>query len=331
MRLVSLSDKSAVTVSAPARGRVLLTGARGFTGIHVRSELESVGFEVIGAVIDAATGPHEVTLDITSPENCRQVLDTVRPDYLVHLAAISFVQHADAEAFYRVNVIGTLNLLQALADTGVSLRCALIASSANVYGNAAAGVIVETQPPQPVNHYAASKLAMEHMVRTWFDRLPIVVTRPFNYTGVGQAPHFLVPKIVSHFVRREPVIELGNLDVERDFSDVRMVVRIYRRLLERQCAGKVVNVCSGHPYSLRDIIATMQTIAGYEIEVQVNPAFVRQSEVKTLVGSTDYLRSLVDGPETTPIPFPQTLLSMYDAGTLEAAELIRRGRMCLKR
>jgi nucleoside-diphosphate-sugar epimerase len=238
-------------------------------------------------------------------------MEKVRPDYVVHLAAISFVQHADAEAFYRVNVIGTLNLLQAIADTGLSPRRILVASSANVYGNATSGIITEEQAPQPVNHYAVSKVAMEYLVRTWCDRLPIVVTRPFNYTGVGQEPHFLVPKIVSHFVKRAPVIELGNLDVERDFSDVRMVARAYRGLLERDCAGQVVNVCSGTPYSLRDILNMMQAIAGYKIEVQVNPAFVRQSEVKTLVGSVDKLRQLVG--DVGILPLEETLRWMAQA------------------
>jgi nucleoside-diphosphate-sugar epimerase len=296
--------------AATPRGRVLLTGANGFTGVYMRAELEAAGYQVVGAVVGVPAGPGEVALDITSPDNCRNVMQSVRPDYLVHLAAISFVQHADAEAFYRVNVIGTLNLLQALADAGVPLRRALIASSANVYGNATAGVIDESQPPQPVNHYAMSKLAMEHMVRTWCDRLPIVITRPFNYTGVGQEQHFLVPKIVSHFVQRAPVIELGNLDVERDFSDVRMVARAYRGLLEQDCAGQLVNVCSGRPYSLRAILDMMENICGYQIDVQVNPAFVRQSEVKTLVGSPDKLRALLG--EFDVIPLEQTLRWMVN-------------------
>lgn len=296
---------------APTRGCVLLTGARGFTGKYMRAELEAAGYTVIGAIVGAVSGSHEITLDITSPDNCRRVMERVRPDYLVHLAAISFVQHADAEAFYRVNVIGTLNLLQAMADAGLSPRRVLVASSANVYGNATSGVITEAEPPQPVNHYATSKVAMEYMVRTWGERLPIVVTRPFNYTGVGQEPHFLVPKIVSHFVRNAPLIELGNLDVERDFSDVRTVVRAYRGLLENECAGEVVNICSGRPYSLRDILSIMESIAGYEIDVRVNPAFVRKSEVKTLVGSPDKLQSLVG--DFGIIPLEDTLRWMATA------------------
>jgi nucleoside-diphosphate-sugar epimerase len=287
------------------RGCVLLTGADGFTGAYAHAELEAAGYTVVGAVMHAPKNPQQVALDITSPANCRAVMEQVRPDYLMHLAGISFVQHADAEAFYRVNVIGTLNLLQAMADAALAPKRILIASSANVYGNAAAGVLAESQLPAPINHYAVSKLAMEHMVRTWNDRLPIVVTRPFNYTGVGQAAHFLVPKIVSHFTRREPFIELGNLEVERDFSDVRMVARAYRSLLEQDCAGETVNICSGKPYSLGDIISMMEAIAGYKIEVRVNPAFVRASEVKTLVGSCEKLRFLLG--ELPELPFEETL------------------------
>ena len=290
-------------------GRVLLTGARGFTGHYVRAELQAAGYQVIDAVAESGTNvaaptattpapgtarpANQVVLDITSLENCRDVMQAVRPDYLIHLAAISFVGHADAEAFYRVNVIGTLNLLQAMADTGVAPRRVVLASSANIYGNAAAGILTEAQAPAPINHYAMSKLAMEYLVKPWGERFPLVVTRPFNYTGVGQGAQFLVPKIVSHFVDHAAVIELGNLDVERDFSDVRTVARVYRELLQADCAGQTVNICSGQPYSLRDIIAMMEAIAGYAIEVRVNPAFVRANEVKTLVGSTERLHALV--------------------------------------
>ncbi|GIZ51019.1 GDP-mannose 4,6-dehydratase [Noviherbaspirillum aridicola] len=299
------------TGSDGSRGCVLLTGANGFTGQHVRAELIGAGYSVCSAVVGAARGPHEATLDITSRDNCRRVLERLRPDYLIHLAAISFVQHADADAFYRVNVIGTMNLLEAVADARLEPRRIVIASSANVYGNATGGVIDESFPPQPVNHYAVSKLAMEHMVKTFSDRFPIVLTRPFNYTGRGQQPHFLVPKIVSHFLQRAPVIELGNLDVERDFSDVRMVAHVYRRLLECDSAGETVNICSGRPYSLRTILDMMAAIAGYEIEVRVNPAFVRRTEVKTLVGSTVKLRALA-GP-LQPIGLHDTLQWMTRA------------------
>ncbi|WP_137984288.1 GDP-mannose 4,6-dehydratase, partial [Pseudomonas viridiflava] len=88
----------------------------------------------------------------------------------------------------------------------------------------------------------------------WHARLPLVITRPFNYTGVGQAENFLLPKIVSHFTQRESTIELGNLDVWRDFSDVRAVTSAYRGLLEARPLGKTLNVCSGVTHSLREVI-----------------------------------------------------------------------------
>ncbi|WP_126877730.1 NAD-dependent epimerase/dehydratase family protein [Paraburkholderia kururiensis] len=286
--------------------RVLITGARGFTGAYVRDELQRAGYEVVGAVGHTHTAEaNEHVLDITSLEACRRVIGEVRPTHIVHLAAISFVAHDDALDMYRVNVLGTLNLLQACVDVGVQPQKILVASSANVYGNAA-GVVDENVMPAPVNHYAASKLAMEHLVRTWFDRLPIVMTRPFNYTGRGQESRFLVPKIVSHFVQRKPFIELGNLDVARDFSDVRVVAATYRALLESEAAcGQTVNVCSEHARTLHEVIDMVREASGHDLEVRVNPAFVRANEVKVLVGSAARLRSLV--PDVKPIDFAETI------------------------
>ncbi|MEN3363686.1 MAG: GDP-6-deoxy-D-talose 4-dehydrogenase [Burkholderiales bacterium] len=304
-------DSPSENAEAARRGCVLLTGARGFTGTYLRAELEAAGFSVIGGIVGAGAGPHEVTLDITSLDNCRRVMERIRPDYLVHLAAITFVQHADAEAFYRVNVIGTLNLLQALADARINPRNVVVASSANIYGNAFSEEIIESQLPQPLNHYGVSKLAMEHMVHTWADRIPIVVTRPFNYTGVGQEPHFLVPKIVAHFAQRRSEIELGNLDVAREFSDVRMVALAYRRLIEEAPAGETFNICSGVAYSLTEVLAMMEEIAGYTIKVKVNPVLTRYNEVKRLVGSTRKLDAVIGHINT--FPLRQTLAWMYHA------------------
>jgi nucleoside-diphosphate-sugar epimerase len=140
----------------------------------------------------------------------------------------------------------------------------------------------ETTSPAPANDYAVSKLAMEYMASLWHDRLPIVITRPFNYTGVGQADSFLLPKIVAHFRRRADKIELGNLDVSRDFSDVRAVVKAYRGLIEARPLGQTVNVSSGTSHTLRE----------------VNPAFVRANEVKILCGDNTRLCQLVEGWET---------------------------------
>jgi nucleoside-diphosphate-sugar epimerase len=217
------------------------------------------------------------------------MVEEIQPHVVVHLAGIAFVAHANAELIYRVNVVGTRNLLEALAACPHRPDAVLLASSANIYGNAAVPVIDETVTPAPANDYAVSKLAMEYMARLWMDRLPITLARPFNYTGVGQAENFLLPKIVSHFRRGAREIELGNLDIARDFSDVRSLVRSYRGLLDATPAGgwadPAFNICSGHSTSLRSVISMMEEIAGYKIDVRVNPAFVRSNDVLTLTGS----------------------------------------------
>ncbi|MFM0494291.1 GDP-mannose 4,6-dehydratase [Paraburkholderia caledonica] len=293
--------------------RTLVTGASGFTGRYLVDNLLGRGHTVIETFAgrDEPETPTRLRLDITSPENCRRVIETARPDYIVHLAAISFVGHDDPLDFYRVNVIGTLNLLEACAATGHTPRKVLIASSANVYGNVTSDAIDESFPLTPVNHYAASKAAMETMVHTWFDRMPILIARPFNYTGRGQTSNFLVPKIVEHFARREPSIELGNIDVARDFSDVRYVASAYEALLDSEAASETVNVCTGKPYTLREILSAASDMTGHELQVHINPAFVRQTDVKVLAGSPAKLRSLV--PEVQAIPFMDTLRWMLAA------------------
>ncbi|SEA62640.1 GDP-mannose 4,6-dehydratase [Paraburkholderia sartisoli] len=297
--------------SDPARRRALVTGVRGFTGAYVKDELQRGGYEVVGTLArNDIADANEHALDITSLDECRRVIDEVRPAYIVHLAAISFVAHDDALEMYRVNVLGTLNLLQACSEVGHRPDKILIVSSANVYGNAG-GVVDETTPPAPVNHYAASKLAMEHLVRTWFDLLPIVMTRPFNYTGRGQSERFLVPKIVSHFVKRRSLMELGNLYVARDFSDVRTVAATYRALLESSVAGETVNVCNERPRTLKEIVAMVREASGHDLEIRVNPAFVRANEVKSLVGSASRLRRLVPGVPA--IDFAETIKWMVRA------------------
>lgn len=280
--------------------RILITGANGFTGQHFADAAVNNGHKVIA-----------LKANLNDVVSLNQEVLSVVPDAVVHLAAISFVGHEKDEEFYRVNVIGTTNLLKALVQPALKKTRVLVASSANVYGTPDIEVIDESVSPAPVNHYAASKLAMEYMVKTWFDKLPIVITRPFNYTGVGQHDNFLIPKIVAHYRRGEKIIELGNLDVSRDFSDVRDVVAAYVSLLESDACSIAVNICSGQAIALREVIHKMNIIAGYEIEVRVNPAFVRANEIPRLCGSNDFLKKLINySPKYT---FDQTLRSMFEA------------------
>lgn len=297
--------------------RILVTGANGFTGRYLVAALLQAGHEVHGLVHNMTSGDVEGVsalhaVDLSDSAGLAAVLRKVQPHKVVHLAAIAFVAHGDVNAIYRTNLIGTRNLLEALALDGSRLDAVLVASSANVYGNSVGGALDEDTPPAPANDYAVSKLAMEYVARLYAKSLPLIVTRPFNYTGVGQAENFLIPKIVSHVRRRAPLIELGNLDVERDFSDVRNVVQLYLRLLEAPAAvGQTFNVCSGRAWSLNDVLDMARSISGYDFEVKVNPAFVRQNEVKTLVGNRAKLDAVLGKiPE---IALHETLRWMLEA------------------
>jgi len=292
--------------------RALITGLRGFTGYYMARELSAAGYHVHGTVLPGEpTGPDIFAVDLLDRASVAAAVEQVRPDVVVHLAAIAFVAHNDADQMYRVNVVGTRNLLEALAAGSHKPSSVLLASSANIYGNADVPVIDESVAPNPANDYAVSKLAMEYMARLWMDKLPITIARPFNYTGVGQTENFLLPKIVSHFRKEARRIELGNLAIARDFSDVRMVAKCYRHLLAAAPAGQAFNVCSGQPHTLESLIDMMSEIAGYRIEVHVNPAFVRANEVLTLTGSNARLAAVIGKIEPTPLL--ETLRWMYSA------------------
>ena len=293
--------------------RALVTGLSGFTGQYVAQQLRDAGYEVFGTITPGhAPGANQYAVDLNDRAGLAAMVQQVQPDVVAHLAAIAFVAHGDIEQIYRVNVVGTRNLLEALAASPKKPSAVLLASSANIYGNTDVGVIHEDVPAAPANDYAVSKLSMEYMARLWQDKLPLIVVRPFNYTGVGQHENFLLPKIVSHFRRKAADIELGNLHVWRDFSDVRMVAASYRKLLAAPAAiGGVFNICSGHAYSLGEALDMMADIAGYKINVHVNPAFVRANEVVRLVGDNRRLVGAI-GPLDI-VPLADTLRWMYSA------------------
>ncbi|MCL9657972.1 GDP-mannose 4,6-dehydratase [Pseudomonas protegens] len=290
--------------------RALITGAQGFTGRYMIAELRAHGYEVIGLGSHPSNEADYRQMDLMDADGLCSLVAEIQPSVVIHLAALAFVAHGDANAFYQVNLIGTRNLLTALAKCGSSLDAVLLASSANVYGNASEGLLSEAAKAVPTNDYAVSKLAMEHMARLWQNQLPIIITRPFNYTGVGQPDNFLLPKIVTHFKNRAKKIELGNLDIWRDFSDVRALVWAYRELIEADAIGKTINVCSGKAHSLREVIFMCQDITGHTIEVEINKNFVRTNEVKTLCGDASLLCSIIKNWKSPPLE--ETLLWMLN-------------------
>ncbi|KTS01184.1 MULTISPECIES: GDP-mannose 4,6-dehydratase [Pantoea] len=292
--------------------KALITGIKGFTGHYMAAELSAAGYDVYGLGSASSDNiDNYFQVDLTDNIQVKNAVDCISPDVVVHLAAIAFVGHSNPNAFYDVNLSGTRNLLSALTETKKKPEAVLVASSANVYGNNIAGKLDESTLPNPANDYAVSKLAMEYMANLFKDKLPLIITRPFNYTGVGQAENFLIPKIVKHFRERKDVIELGNIDVWRDFSDVRDLVKCYAELLKCKAFGEVVNVATGEMHSLRDVISLCEDITGHSITIEVNPGFVRPNEIKELCGDISLLNSLI-GHEMQKVPLRETLKWMLE-------------------
>ena len=295
---------------------ILITGAGGFTGRYLVRQLAAGGHEVHGTVhagdalpIEGLSTQHP--LNLADQEEVLRIVANVAPEKVVHLAAISFVAHGDVQEMYRTNVVGTRNLFDALAHSRVTPGAVVLASSANIYGNATEGVLDESCPPAPVNDYAVTKAAAELVAGLYKKRLPIIIARPFNYTGRGQSERFLAAKIVAHARRHEPEIELGNLDVARDFSDVRGVADAYCRLLDCPAAiGETFNICSGRATALRELIEIIERISGHRFKVNTNPRFIRSDEVATLCGSRRKLEQVI-GPLFMP-PLEETLRWMIE-------------------
>lgn len=264
--------------------RIYVTGGRGFTGRHFIETAQKNGHET-----------YESAADLLDGDAILGELNQFLPDAVVHLAAISFVAHDNPTQIYEVNVVGTDKLFKAIVKSDAQPKKTLVASSANIYGPSQESPINENATPCPNNHYAISKLAEEYLSATYSSEIPMIIARPFNYTGVGQKPIFVVPKIVNHFKEKAGEIELGNLNVRREFNDVRFVTESYIRLLEAEVENTTVNICTGKAYSLQDIFDELQTLTNHQMRISVNPEFVRANEIEELYGDPSLLESLI-GP-----------------------------------
>lgn len=288
--------------------RVLVTGASGFTGQALCAALQQHGgYEVHGLSRssthkDCAWPMH--ALDLRDTQAVQKLFAQLRPAALIHLAARSFVDDDDLIGFYDHNVVATSHVLDAARDHGVER--VIMASSANVYGvPPSAAALTESAPLAPVNHYGASKLAAEHIARTYNDDFALSITRCFNYTGIGQAAHFLVPKLVAHFADRKTHIDLGNLEVARDYTALDDVVAAYVALLHADrhlVAGQTVNICSNHLYSLHELLDILSEISGHHIEVRSQPHFIRRHDIAVLRGDYSALHALTGWQPRQAIP-----------------------------
>lgn len=290
-----------INVGKAANGRVaLVTGIRGFTGQYVTSELSRNGYSVFGTCLREDDADEFVSMvDLRDRSAVLEYIANLKPNVVIHLAAISFVGHENVQEIYEMNILGTRNLLEGLTKLETAPDSVVLASSANIYGNSPDDPISESSPVLPQNDYAVSKYAMELMARTWMDELPITIVRPFNYIGRGQSTNFLVPKIVDAIRNNQHEISLGNIDVERDFSDVRTVAWVYGQLAIKPAPGEIFNISSGKAISLTEAFDRICSIAGSKIRIVSTEQLKRSGEVSKLRGDSHKLWKHIGSPPET--------------------------------
>jgi GDP-4-dehydro-6-deoxy-D-mannose reductase len=297
--------------SAQIKPVLLTTGQAGFVGGQLlRAAARQSAVEQYAV---PATQPY----DLLDPASLDALLATHRPDAVIHLAGQTFVPQsfADPAATIEVNLLGTLNLLQALKRNDFR-GTFLYVSSGDVYGkvDAAALPITEELPPRPQNPYAVSKAAAELLCFQWSRTEPwrIVIARPFNHIGAGQRADFVVADIARQIVRikhglQAPVLTLGDIDVTRDFLDVDDVIDAYLALLKHGASGEIYNVCSGREYSIRQIIEMLLELAGVQAGIVRDPNRSRPVDQRRVLGDNRKLRALAPWQ---PKPITETLRAM---------------------
>lgn len=282
--------------------RILITGGTGFVGAHLirflRTQDNDIFVLASGKPTSQESGVEYHEADIRDANAVYSLLREINPAQIYHLAGITAVDVSwrNPRLTYEVNVFGALNLFEAAMNLPLPPRI-LNVSTSQVYASAA-GALTEESPLRPGNPYAASKAMTELLVAQYRDRESggILTVRPFNHSGCGQLPNFVLPSIAKQFAEiemglRPPKLSLGNLNVKRDFTDVRDVVRAYALVLETGRTSEVYNVCSGTPVLLADIINMFQTVSGINVTVDIDPNKVRPAEFATVLGDPSKLEA----------------------------------------
>ncbi len=273
--------------------RVLITGALGFVGRHLAAELQASGHTTV--LLDKLEPPKSGFVsdlpyyqsDLADAELLLKILKEVRPEACVHLGGIAFVplSWTDPAQVMQVNLVGTINLLEALRKAAPETRF-LLASSAEVYGRVPAEApLTEDARPLPENPYALSKFAAEEMVRLYSQAYGLwgVAARPCNHIGPGQSPSFVVASFARQLHamvsgKEAKLMRVGNLDSKRSFLDVRDVVRAYRLLIEQPQAEPLYNVALEADVSIREILNSLIAEAGIEPDIETDPKLYRPTD-----------------------------------------------------
>ncbi len=303
--------------------RALITGAGGFVGGHLSTYLLAhTDWELRGTVFPrpVTEQPTERRLrlqyaDLRDAEGVRALVEEIQPHYVFHLAAQSFVPASFADPWDTLenNIRAQLNLLEAVRRSGRRARILVIGSNEE-YGAPEPGELPQTEesPLRPNNPYAVSKVAQDFLGLQYYLAydLPVLRVRPFNHTGPGQSPRFVVPAFASQIARieaglQEPVLKVGNLEAARDFTDVRDVVRAYHLAVTRGEPGEVYNVASGEARSIQGLLEELLSYSEVEIQVETDPERYRPVDVPVVYGNAGKFRQQT-GWEPC-IPFEQTL------------------------
>lgn len=286
--------------------RCFVTGLTGFVGGFLGSYLASEGAEVLGIGLTMAPpkSPFEaVRCDLLNIDQLRQLISSFRPDYIYHLAALSNPSDSFERPleYYRVNLQGTLNLLEVTREQSSDAKLLLV-SSCQVYGKTSDELLKEDSPIHPQNPYASSKWLSERAALQYQKNFAtrVVISRPFNHSGPGQSESFVVSsfckqiatieKEASHSAQETGVIFVGNLRSTLDFLDVRDVVRAYVDLAVKGTEGEVYNVCSGAPTEIQQILDLVRDLSQVKIEAQVSRDRLRSGGTDRLVGDNQKLR-----------------------------------------
>jgi GDP-4-dehydro-6-deoxy-D-mannose reductase len=277
--------------------RILVTGASGFVGSYLVRALLADGEEVLGTSTEA--GDEFLTVDVRDASAVEEVIADNPPDRVFHLAAQSSaaLSWKEPALTYEVNVTGTHFLLEALRRHAPHSRV-LLPCTSDQYGRVEPQLcpVTEEAPQRPVSPYAASKMAQEAVGRMYFEGygLPVVVTRAFMHIGPGQPPSFAT----GDWARQIALVEVGaadrsvnvgNLDLQREFGDVRDVVEAYRLVLEEGRPGEAYNVATGDARPLRAALEILIELAEVEIEINVDTSKFRPADPPLLQGSAEKL------------------------------------------
>jgi len=300
--------------------RVLITGIAGFSGSYLAENLLKQGQKVFG-ISKSASDLENLSIllnrveiepiDITDATKVVKVLAGIRPDTIYHLAAEASTQRSlrDPVQTVQTNVMGTLHILEA-ARVLRKTPCILLVSSAEVYGPVRPEdtPLKETSPLRPVHPYGFSKVAVHFLAYQYVQtyQLPVIEARSFSHIGPRQSMDFVVPDFAKQLAEiklglHDARIAVGDLSANRDFTDVRDVVRAYQLLAEKGRAGEVYHVCSGCPHSIQEILDMLISIAGVDVAIHVDRNKLRPVKMPFIVGSPEKIRTELGWRPTIPL------------------------------